>query len=206
MSAGVRELSRRVLNRTLLERQLLARRVSRTPLEAIGHLVAMQAQMPNGPYVVHATMVRRTQHLARGEDFAWLWPTVAPVVRGALTDAYYATCVDGIDPDELGRVGRRLLSGRTLPRRELGQLLVEHFPAAPLAGSPRSSSWWRRWRIRRRTPRGAGGGTGAGHRSLWPTNGSAAPWATRHDRRRWCCATWPRSVRRVSWTSRPGRG
>ncbi|WP_030362592.1 winged helix DNA-binding domain-containing protein [Streptomyces alboflavus] len=151
MSSGVRELSRRVLNRTLLERQLLARRVPRTPLEAIEHLVAMQAQMPNGPYVglwarlenfrpddltsllegrdvVHATMLRRTQHLARGEDFGWLWPTVASIVRKALTDAYYAEQIEGIDLDELARVGRRLLAGKPLHRRELGRLLADRFP------------------------------------------------------------------------------
>lgn len=151
MSSGVRALSRRVLNRTLLERQLLARRVSHTPLEAIEHLVAMQAQMPNGPYVglwarlenfrlddltsllkgrnvVHATMLRGTQHLARSEDFGWLWPTVEPVVRSALAQPYYAAQIEGIDLDELARVGRRLLTGKTLHRRELGHLLVDRFP------------------------------------------------------------------------------
>lgn len=151
MSSGPRELSRRVLNRTLLERQLLARRVSHGPLAAVGHLVAMQAQMPNGPYVglwarlknfrqddltsllesrdvVHATMLRRTQHLASGEDFRWLWPTVAAMVRKGLTDAYYATEIEGLDLDELASVGRRLLSGKTLTRRELGRLLADQAP------------------------------------------------------------------------------
>ncbi|MGA4779541.1 winged helix DNA-binding domain-containing protein [Cellulosimicrobium sp. AB352] len=151
MSAGVRALTRRVLNRTLLERQLLTRRVSRTPREAIEHLVAMQAQVPNGPYVglwarlenfrrddltsllegrdvVHATMLRGTQHLARGEDFGWLRATVATLVRSALAEPYYAAQIEGIDPDELGSAGRGMLTGRTLQRRELGDLLVHRFP------------------------------------------------------------------------------
>ncbi|MCT9932016.1 winged helix DNA-binding domain-containing protein [Planotetraspora sp. A-T 1434] len=44
-------LSRRALNRALLHRQFLVERTGRTPLEVIGHLVAMQAQEPNWPYV-----------------------------------------------------------------------------------------------------------------------------------------------------------
>lgn len=187
MRSGVPELSRRVLNRTLLERQLLAERVPRTPLEAIEHLVAMQAQVPNGPYVglwarlenfrhddltgllesrdvVHATMLRGTQHLASGEDFRWLWPTVAPAVRKALTDAYYAPHIEGMDLDELARVSRQLLTGKTLTRRELGQLLTDRFPGRTpgrLAEAiellealvhPPPHSTWGRWGHRRGMP------------------------------------------------------
>jgi hypothetical protein len=46
-----RLLSRRTLNRTLLERQFLTCRTSRPPLKVIEHLVAVQAQEPNWPYV-----------------------------------------------------------------------------------------------------------------------------------------------------------
>ncbi|WP_248960990.1 DNA glycosylase AlkZ-like family protein [Sphaerisporangium perillae] len=44
-------VSRRVLNRTLLERQPLITRTSRSALEVVRHLVAMQGQEPNWPYV-----------------------------------------------------------------------------------------------------------------------------------------------------------
>ena len=44
-------LSRSVLNRTLLARQLLLERVDRPVVDVIEHLVGMQAQEPPDPYV-----------------------------------------------------------------------------------------------------------------------------------------------------------
>ena len=49
MSADV--LSSRALNRATLERQLLLRRSDRTILDAVEHLVGLQAQVPQNPYV-----------------------------------------------------------------------------------------------------------------------------------------------------------
>src|SRR5229473_3516759 len=92
-------LSQRVLNRTLLARQLLLSRSACSALEAIERLVAVQAQEPNWAYVglwtrladfrhedltsllndrrvVRGGLIRRTKHLARSDDYYWLRPLV----------------------------------------------------------------------------------------------------------------------------------
>ncbi|MFG3442264.1 winged helix DNA-binding domain-containing protein [Nonomuraea sp. NPDC047897] len=144
-------LTQRTLNRTLLDRQFLLDRTSRPPLDVIRHLVAVQGQEPNWPYVglwtrvhgfrhehletlihdrgvVRSTAIRRTVHLMSPHDFAWLRPAVEPVVSVALRHAFYAREIDGLDLGELARTGRELLGGRMLTRRELGRLLAERFP------------------------------------------------------------------------------
>ncbi|MDT0461331.1 winged helix DNA-binding domain-containing protein, partial [Streptomyces sp. DSM 41527] len=47
----MRVLSLRTLNRTLLERQFLLERTPLPVIDVVRHLVAMQAQEPNWPYV-----------------------------------------------------------------------------------------------------------------------------------------------------------
>ncbi|MFE7480864.1 winged helix DNA-binding domain-containing protein [Streptomyces sp. NPDC057552] len=150
----MRVLSLRTLNRTLLERQFLLERTPLPVIDVVRHLVAMQAQEPNWPYVglwtrvkgfahgeltglfqdrgvVRGTMVRRTQHLAAAEDFGWLRPSVQPVVRAAVNQSYFAPHLEGLDLDELASAGRELIRSGGLTRSELGRLLEERFPGRP---------------------------------------------------------------------------
>ncbi len=148
---GMRELSLRTLNRTLLVRQHLANRTDLPAYELIRHLVAVQGQEPNWPYIgiwsrsrqfdhqdlaalmhdrklVRSTTIRRTVHLSTAEDFRWLRPTVQAYVEGALNTAYYREEIDGIELSELAAAGREVLAGRRMSRGDLGRILAERFP------------------------------------------------------------------------------
>ncbi|GAB4584090.1 winged helix DNA-binding domain-containing protein [Nocardia sp. IFM 10818] len=150
-------LSLRTLNRTLLLRQMLTERVDMPVADLVRHLVAVQGQEPNWPYVglwtrlagfrhddleallrdrtvVRSTMIRRTVHLAAAADFRWLHPTVAPFVAANLKAAYFQEALGGIDLGELAAAGTELLTGRMLLRRDLGRMLGERFPDSPHPG------------------------------------------------------------------------
>lgn len=158
--AGMSVLSVRTLNRTLLERQFLISRVPLAPLDVIRHLVAMQGQEPDAPYiglwtrlarfrheeleellhgraVVRGAVMRTTQHLMAAEDFLWLRPLVQPVLDRSPRQGFRKE-IEGLDLAELASAGRELMSGRTMTRPQLGRLLAERFPGrggSALAGS-----------------------------------------------------------------------
>ncbi|WP_240506941.1 winged helix DNA-binding domain-containing protein [Thermoactinospora rubra] len=140
----------RTLNRTTLQRQLLLRRSAMTPLEAVRHLVALQGQEPNPPYiglwsrlesftheeltgllygrqVVRSSLLRATQHLTAAEDYLWLRPLMdAPMRRSR--QAAFGRVTRGLDLEELARVARKHLTGQTLTRPQLATLLAERWP------------------------------------------------------------------------------
>ena len=144
-------VSLRALNRTLLERQLLISRTSRPALEVVEHLVAMQGQEPNWPYVglwariagfshqdlasllsdrrvVRSTVLRSTQHLVSADDFRWLRPVVQPVLDRTVRAPYFAQATAGLELAEIAGTGRDLLADQTLPRQQLGRLLADRYP------------------------------------------------------------------------------
>lgn len=149
---GGEVLDRRTLNRATLERQLLLRRDPRSAFEAVEHLVGLQAQEPQEPYVglwsrlasaepaalvgllvdrrvVRTQLMRRTLHLVTAEDCL----TLRPVHQSMLVARMFGTLgrrLPGVDLEALSAAGAALFAEepRTLP--EVGRLLGDRWPGA----------------------------------------------------------------------------
>ncbi len=121
-------LGQRALNRALLHRQLLLRRVQMAPAEAIEHVVGLQAQLPQAPYValwsrldgfdpdelstlisdreaVRIAVMRATVHLLTARDSLALRPVLQPVLTRTLNSSSPLGQADR-------RGGRRRVAGR----------------------------------------------------------------------------------------------
>jgi hypothetical protein len=141
-------LDLRALNRATLERQLLLRRSELPVLEALQHLVGLQAQEPPDPYlalwsrldgfrpeqlahlleerrVVRIALMRSTIHLVTADDCLALRPLVQPVLDVELTR--YRD-LDGVDVDAVLAFARTLVAERPRSGRELRAALAERFP------------------------------------------------------------------------------
>ncbi len=149
MMAGVATeevLGPRALNRALLERQLLLRRVDLPVRDAVEHLVGLQAQAALPPYyglwsrlegfdphelgrmltdreAVRLTLMRGTVHLVTVRDALLLRPLVQVAIeRGH--NGVFGRRMGGADTGELEAAVRELLDGEPLTARELGRRLV----------------------------------------------------------------------------------
>ncbi|MFI0481789.1 winged helix DNA-binding domain-containing protein [Actinomadura sp. 9N215] len=142
-------LGRRALNRALLARQLLLERHAMAPLDAIEHLVGMQSQAPNPPYIglwsrladfdfgdvgelmtarraLRIVLMRGTLHLVSARDARALRPLTQPIRDNHLKSR--AADLDGVDLDAVVAEARRLLADEPRTDKELRTLLAERWP------------------------------------------------------------------------------
>jgi hypothetical protein len=153
-------LARRDLNRATLARQLLLERADMPILDAVEHLVGLQAQLPQNPYValwsrlerfdpdevgrllierrlVRVVVMRATIHLVTADDCLRLRPLVQPVLDAELArHREYGPPLRGVDLEPVLAFARELLAERPLNGTQLRAALHERFPdddAAALA-------------------------------------------------------------------------
>src|ERR671916_913509 len=146
-----RVLTLRELNRATLERQLLLCRQKLPAVEAIEHLVGLQAQPPNPPYIglwtrlegfhpdelarliidrraVRIALMRNTIHLVTARDCLALRPLVQSVFnRDLYANRTHRGGIEGMDIQALVAAGRTLLEERPRTAKELGVLLKERW-------------------------------------------------------------------------------
>jgi hypothetical protein len=151
-SQSAEPISQRALNRALLARQLLLQRSPTHAVDAIEHLVGMQAQVPLQPYfglwsrldgfvpsalaelitqrlVVRVALLRNTVHLVTAGDCLTLRPLIQPVMdRDLRGNTTYTPKIAGLDLIELAAVGRTAVEEEPRTGKQLGLLLIERWP------------------------------------------------------------------------------
>jgi hypothetical protein len=143
-------LGLRALNRALLERQMLLRHSDRSVMDAIEHLVGLQAQTPNAPYlalwsrlaefdpnelskhiidrhVVRIALMRGTIHTVTARDCLELRPLFAPVLERALQGTF-GKRLSGLNLKIVAAAGARLLSKEPRTFSDIGRLLAKRWP------------------------------------------------------------------------------
>jgi len=144
-------LTQRALNRALLERQHLLRRRKASAAAEIEHLVGMQAQVPNSPYVglwtrlegfrpgeladlitkrraVRLGLMRNTIHLVTARDCLALYPLFLAVLGRTLKSSHFGRNLVGVDMSAVVAEARVLLQEKPRTLSELGKLLLERWP------------------------------------------------------------------------------
>jgi hypothetical protein len=147
-------LTRRVLNRTLLQRQHLLARTSMPILAMVEHLLGLQAQDPLPPYLslrariagfdplelsghlerreaVRLMLMRGTVHLVSPADALGLRPLVQGVLDQVTRNSAVSREAGHLPRAELAAAGRTVLAGGPLTVTDLGVALAAQFPGVP---------------------------------------------------------------------------
>jgi hypothetical protein len=149
-------LGLRALNRALLERQMLLARTEMPAIDAIEHLVGIQAQEPKSPYVglwtrlehfraeeveqllttrraVRIIVMRGTIHLISARDCALMRPLTQPIMdRWLKSNREIKTHLAGVDLSKLASAARRLLEQKPRTVAEASKALAEKWPGRDL--------------------------------------------------------------------------
>jgi hypothetical protein len=144
------KLTRRALNRAVLARQLLLERAVMPARDVLEHLVGLQSQAPNPPFVglwtrlegfdpgelsammversaVRIALMRSTIFVVTASDCLALRPLLQPVLMRALR-GNFGRHLEGIDLKALTAAGRDLVEERPRTFSQIGALLVERWP------------------------------------------------------------------------------
>ncbi|GHO47774.1 winged helix DNA-binding domain-containing protein [Ktedonospora formicarum] len=144
-----RILTLRELNRATLARQFLLERVSQSLLDAIKHLIALQGQVSNAPYiglwtrlraferdflsnllearhVVRASSLRGTLHLLMAEDYLWIHPLLRSTLNRNLH--LFARKAQGFELDRFVKVMQAYIQEQPRTGVELRAKMEEFFP------------------------------------------------------------------------------
>jgi len=146
-----RVLSQRALNRALLDRQHLLRRRKASAAAEIERLVAMQAQVPNAPYVglwtrlegfqpneladliskrraVRLALMRNTIHLATARDCLAQRALYQPIFERGFKTTHFGRNLVGVDMSALIAQASALMEEKPRTFSELGKLLQQRWP------------------------------------------------------------------------------
>ena len=162
-----RTLTRRELNRAILERQMLLRREPASAIEVMERLVGMQAQVPTDPYTalwsriegfdpgelssdlqerraVRVVMLMRTTiHLVSARDCLEIRPLLQPLAERQWGYSPFAKALAGLDIDEVVGAGLELLAERPQTGGAIGKRLAERWPDR----DPSSLGYAMRWLV-----------------------------------------------------------
>src|SRR5690349_13936503 len=147
-------LGKKALNRATLGRQLLLRRSDLSVLQAVEHLVGLQAQVPSNPYialwsrlaefrpeslarlledrkVVRLPLMRATIHLVSADDCLELRPLMQPVLDAELDrHSEYGPALGELDLEPVLQAARLVLAESPRTGPELRASLADGTPGA----------------------------------------------------------------------------